>query len=110
MKTGIRKTIVEYVGTKGYCNKCGKNSAPPEIRKYGANTLYGHGVKAWVIYQRVDLRLPYESIASGMLEQFNETMHSATVGQIIREFGEYYAGTEEQLARNLLKSPCIQAD
>jgi len=49
MKTGIRKTIVEYIGINGYCNKCGRISAPPEIRKYGANTLYGHGIKAWII-------------------------------------------------------------
>ena len=58
-KNGMRKTITEYVGIQGYCAKCHRSYPPPQIRKYGANQLYGYGLQAWVVYQRVALRMTY---------------------------------------------------
>ena len=71
-KNGIRKTITEYVGIQGYCPKCQRYHVPPEIRKYGANQLYGYGFQAWIVYQRVALRMTYDSIAEMITEQFHE--------------------------------------
>ena len=39
-KHGLKKTTTEYVGSQGYCAMCTWSYAPPQIRKYGANTLY----------------------------------------------------------------------
>jgi predicted RecB family nuclease len=110
LKTGIRKTIIEHIGIMGYCKSCHKIFAPPEIRFYGPTALYGHGLKSWIIYQRVALRQSYENIAIGLLEQFNEEMPSATVGQIIRQFGNYYKDTERNLTKRLWKSLFIHVD
>ncbi len=38
-KSGVKKTITEYIGKQGYCPKCKRNYAPPDIRKYGSNLL-----------------------------------------------------------------------
>ena len=110
MQTGVRKTIVEYIGTQGYCNKCGRNYAPPEIRNQSMNMLYGHGVKAWVIFQRVALRLPYERIAEAIQEQFKEDMPSTSVGPIIRKMGLFYGETEKSFITKLLRSSHIHVD
>lgn len=109
-KNGMRKTITEYVGNQGYCTKCCRSYAPPEIRKYGANQLYGYGFQAWVVYQRVALRMTYDSIAEMITEQFHETILSRYIVMFIRNLSVYYAEAEEGIIRHLLASPFLHAD
>jgi hypothetical protein len=108
--TGVDKTIVEYVGNHGYCRNCGRVFAPPGIRKYGANQLYGHGFKAFFVYHRIALRLPYESISEVLEEEFGEKVPSKSLSGFMRDFSEYYALTKELNAKRLLESPVIHAD
>jgi len=61
-RNGLKKTIVQYAGTQGHCRKCQRNYAPAHIRQYPRNRIYGHGFGSWVVFQRVALRLPYQSI------------------------------------------------
>jgi hypothetical protein len=72
--------------------------------------LYGHGFKAWHIYQRVALRMPYENIIETMEEQFNEKVSVGSISNFIRDFSHYYAKTEEITTKRLLESPFIHAD
>ncbi len=109
-KNGMRKTITEYVGIQGYCAKCQRPYAPPEIRKYGANQLYGYGFQAWVVYQRVALRMTYDSIAEMITEQFHETILSRYIVMFIRNLSVYYAEAEEGIIHHLLESPFLHAD
>ncbi len=109
-KNGIRKTITEYVGMKGYCAKCCKSYAPPEIKKYGSNQLYGYEFQAWLVYQRVALRMTYESIAEMVTEQFHEKMPASYTVTSIKHLSSSYAETEKDIIRHLLKSPFVHAD
>jgi predicted RecB family nuclease len=109
-RTGIRKTITEYTGFQGYCSRCHRYYNPPGIRQYRVNQLYGHGFKAWIVYQRVALRMSYASIAEVMEEQFNEKEPGKSIGAFIRDFGRYYAETENIIVKLLLESPFIHAD
>ena len=110
MKNGIKKTIVKYVGFKGYCPKCSKYFLPIEIAKYHKNQLYGAGFKAWIIYQRIALRLPYESITKLAENQFNEKMQPSYLPLCIKNTGKHYAKTEEIIIQQILKSPFIHVD
>jgi predicted RecB family nuclease len=94
MKNGIKKTITEYVGIQGYCSHCGRCHIPPGIKKYGQNQLYGRGLRAWFVYQRVALRLPYEKITEMLNEQFNETVSWKYSHVFIRDLSQYYLETE----------------
>ncbi len=109
-KGGMRKTITEYVGFQGYCTKCYRYHLPPEISKYGANQLYGYGFQAWIVYQRVALRMTYGGIAEAMEEQFNEKEPGETISPFIRNLSSYYFETEEVIIHHLLNSPFIHAD
>lgn len=108
-KNGVRKTITEYVGNQGYCPKCQRSYAPPGIRKYGSNTLYGAGFKAWYIYQRVALRLPYQSIEDVIEEQFGEKI-SVVSSSFIKDVAMNYVETEMSITKRLLEGPFIHAD
>jgi len=108
-RNGIKKTIVEYIGKQGYCSKCQRRYAPPDIRKYGSNLLYGDGLKAWYVYQRVALRLPYETITDVIEEQFGQKMPSEN-SAFIRYVALKYTETDLMITEQLLKSPFIHAD
>ncbi|WP_017313984.1 IS66 family transposase [Mastigocladopsis repens] len=109
-KNGVRKTIIKYLGNKGYCPKCCKFYNPPTIARYGHSQLYGHGFKSWLIYHRVAMRLPYESISEMMQEQFGEKILAGSIVTFIKDFAQYYSVTEKFLIQSLLKSPIIHVD
>jgi predicted RecB family nuclease len=109
-KNGIRKSVTEYSGVKAYCPKCKKAYAPSEIRRYSRNQVYGRGFGAWVVYQRVALRLPYESIMESAFEQFGEIFNVAQPQKFLKQFAEYYTGTEREIIGNLLRSPFVHVD
>jgi len=109
-KNGMRKTITEYVGSQGYCTKCHRYYSPPEIRKYSSNQIYGYRFQAWLVYQRVALRMTYESIAEMLTEQFHEKMSVAYVIHAIENLSAAYAETEQGIIRHLLESPFLHAD
>jgi len=109
-ENGIKKTVTEYNGVKAFCSKCKKTYAPSKIRKYPKNQVYGHGFGAWVVYQRVALRLPYESIVESAFEQFSETFSVPQPLKFLEQFAEYYTRTERQITESMLRSPFVHVD
>jgi hypothetical protein len=109
-KSGIKKTITEYDGFKSFCPNCKRTFAPLGIRKFSCNQLYGRGFGAWVVYQRVALRLPYESIIDSAFEQFGEDIVTSQAQHFLKNFAKYYTTTEKNIADGILKSPFIHVD
>jgi len=110
MRSGIKKVITTYALEKAYCPICKKVSPPSTQDALQGNQFYGHGFKAWVIYQRVALRLPYKSIVESLQEQFHEKINVSSIPNFIHSLAGYYAETEKTLTARLLQSPCIHAD
>jgi predicted RecB family nuclease len=109
-RNGLKKTIIQYAGTQGYCRKCQRNYAPDQIRQYPRNSIFGHGFGAWVVYQRVALRLPYESIIESLSEQFSEKISTARLIDFLKQYADYYVETEKSIIEYLLSSPYGHAD
>ena len=109
-KNGVRKAVIEYQSERRYCESCKKWRNPQEIDKYGKTQLYGHTFKAWVVYLRVVHRLPYQKIADIAQDQFHVEVSSSYLPAYIREFGKFYAETNDLLTQQLLQSSFIHAD
>ena len=109
-KNGCRKTITKYCGTTEYCQTCNRYYPPDEINNMGCNSLFGHGFQAWVLYQRLALRLSYQIIIKAMEEQFNERISPGSISNFIKYFALYYADTEGLLMKHILASPFVHAD
>jgi hypothetical protein len=109
-KNGVKKVITKYIGFHGYCARCQRKCPPPKLLEFERHQFYGHGFKAWIIYQRVSLRLPLESILESAKEQFNEGMSSTRISYFMKNFAQYYAETEQTIIRKLLKSPFVHVD
>src|SRR5450759_612145 len=108
-KTGCRKIVIKYTGEKRYCPQCKRYYEPPSIQRLGTQT-FGHGFRAWAVYQRIILRLPYRVITQAMEDLFHETASAASIVNFIESFAEYYRRTESILVKRLLDSPFVHAD
>ena len=109
-KNGIRKTVTKRVSVKGMCDVCGRYYLPDGMRAWGRPHVYGHGMKAWVVYQRVGLRMPYNAILELLEEQFNHHVSTGSIVSFLKEFGRYYASTEQMMMQALLTSPFMHVD
>ena len=93
-KSGLKKSITEHIREYGYCQRCYKPYVYPLNKEYKRNQLYGHGLRAFVIYQRVALRLSYENIVESLKEQFHENINICCIPKFIKDFAHYYRETE----------------
>lgn len=108
-KHAIRKTIIKYIGHKSYCQICCKYFIPPQIEKISGKH-FGHNFKAWVVYQRLFLRLPFDIIRLNLKEMFNENIGVGGIYNIFYDFAFFYSYAERQNLKQILESPFIHAD
>jgi hypothetical protein len=109
-KNGVKKTIIKYVGVKGFCSKCTFDYNPPAIREFTRGQIYGRGFQSWAVYHRLALRLPYASIVRSIEEQFNEVVNESQIVDFVKRFSRYYLETENILIAKILQSPFVHVD
>jgi predicted RecB family nuclease len=108
-KSGCRKTVTKLLGIKSRCPKDGQYYNPDSIRGPQSHA-FGHGLQAWAIYQRVVLRLPYESIVKVMDHLFGIGLGTSTLVYFVGNLAEYYAPTEAAIHQAILKSDFVHVD
>jgi hypothetical protein len=106
---GCRKVITRYFGKKGICPKCGRSYAPRGLDKR-FKRAFGHGFQAWVVYQRIVLRLPYRIIVQVMGHLFGVGLNVASTMNFLGYLADYYAATENAILQVILKSDFVHVD
>jgi predicted RecB family nuclease len=113
MRNGVKKIINKYVYEKEYCSICKKAYASDAQDNLKGNQLYGRGFKAWVIYQRVALRLPYKSIVESLQEQFDEKINVSSIPNFtdfsVVLFRPYFTLTSEKCPMKTHTNQCLLA-
>ena len=72
--------------------------------------MYGAGLKAWITYLRIALRLPYGSIKGLIQDLFHEQIEAVLIIQCLQEVARYHTQTEKVIWDRMLVSPFIHAD
>lgn len=109
-RNGCRKTVTRYEGRKGRCPKCdNKLYEPPALSRLG-HGHFGHSFRAWIVYQRIVLRLPYRIIVQATEHLFGVGLSAPSGVNFLRNLACYYAPTEEAILQAILKSPFIHVD
>jgi predicted RecB family nuclease len=106
---GCRKTIIRYTGRMGFCNLCHESHSPPAIRLLKGQQ-FGWNFQAWVIYQRIALRMSYRLISKATFDLFSEQLALETAGGFVENFSAYYQYTENLLLRRILDGPVVHLD
>src|SRR6266702_406169 len=109
-KNGCRKTVTKYLRPKGYCQNCQQYYSPGSGEDFPTYHLYGRGLQAWVVYQRLVLRLPYRLITQSTEDLFHVHINGAHIVNFLNDFARYYADTESLLIERILASPFVHAD
>jgi predicted RecB family nuclease len=108
-RAGCRKTVTKYTGRMGFCPRCKQHYAPPAIRRLKGR-LFGHKFRAWTVYQRIVLRLPYRIISQVIYDLFREQVSGGSLIRFIADLARYYAVTERTMLTRILASPFIHVD
>jgi len=93
----------------GFCNLCKVHYAPPGTRALRGQ-LFGWSFQAWVIYQRIALRMSYRLISKATFDLFSEQLSLQTAEGFLGKFAEHYRRTEDRLLRELLDGPVLHLD
>jgi hypothetical protein len=72
--------------------------------------MFGYSFIAWIVYQRIILRLPYEMICQALADTFNESASTDTIVRSIAYFADHYSDTEALLLQKILQSPFVHVD
>ena len=108
-RDGCRKTVTRYEGRKARCPTCERTYEPLALCRLG-NQAFGHAFKAWSIYQRIVLRLPYRIITQVTEHLFGIGLSSASPIRFLRDLAGYYAPTEAGMLQAILKSDFVHVD
>jgi predicted RecB family nuclease len=108
-RNGCRKKLIKYVGAVSYCPRCKCDYVPAIISRLQCR-FFGHCFRAWVVYQRITLRLPYRVIVQVIYDLFREQVSPTSVMNFVSDLAEYYASTEKTLLKKILASPFIHVD
>ena len=108
-KNTIIKSVIKYTGLKGYCCKCKTDYTPSFLEKI-RNQHFGYNFKAWIVYQRLFLRLPLDIIKTNIQELFNEKIGQSTVSEHILYLSTFFIAENNLNLELILKSPFIHAD
>ena len=108
-KSGWRKVIIRYVGHQAYCRKCEYRYVPPQIAEY-VPRLFGQRFQAWMVYLRLELRLPYGAIVDLVEEQFGESISKGSIVTFLHNCSADHAETERAILSHMRTSPAIHVD
>lgn len=108
-ENGVRKSVVEYSGNQGYCKIC-KRSRGSDIFKNLVNG-YGYNFKAWIVYQRIALQLPYGKLEESIEALFGKNMScQGSYSSFTSYISNFHFETEQKIISRILESPSIHAD
>ena len=100
--SGRRKTVFKYASEERYCQRFDRFYEPPIIKLLRGQT-FGHGFRAWAVYRRIVLRLPYRVITQAMEELFHETASEAGIVNFVESSAAHYRRTESILVKAMLE-------
>jgi uncharacterized protein (DUF433 family) len=109
-KSGCKKIIHLNKSFKSYCESCKIYAVPDIFSKGSGSYVFGHGFRAWAVYQRIALRLSYRLIAQNSVEMFGEPIGINSINNFLKYFSDEYSDSEKKLLEKALESPFIHAD
>jgi predicted RecB family nuclease len=108
-RNGCRKVVTRYFGKKSHCPKCGRSYSPRDLDKR-FKCAFGHNFQAWVVYQRINLRLPYRIIIQVVEHLFGVGLNPVSAVNFLGYLADYYASTENAILQAILTSDFVHVD
>jgi predicted RecB family nuclease len=102
---GIRRWVVEYRFYRYQCRQCknGYNELPRQER-------FGQSLKAYVIYQIIELRISQNAVGRNMGSLFNLSISRNAINLLKGRTAKQYEATYKDILRRIGAGPVVHAD
>jgi predicted RecB family nuclease len=104
---GVKRWVTQFGSRRHECRKCGSVFLPKDFPT--SREKYGHGVKAWFIYQNIIGGQNTMKITSGAKEIFGLMIPSA-FHRFKQSLVDHYKETYSALLQSILDGPLIHID
>jgi predicted RecB family nuclease len=108
MRYGIKRWVTRYVAQQYRCPSCGSTFYPPD--RHWTAKKYGPNLKAYSIYQTIELRLPQSRIAAGLNKLFGLYSSRHTTNMFKTEAARTYQRTYDDLLKRLCNGRLLHVD
>jgi predicted RecB family nuclease len=105
---GIKRNIFEYQIQRYRCRNCGKTfQGTPS---WGAGKQFGLNLKAFSIYQHIEIKVPTESLVESINQLFKLDLTRTSINGFKSEYSHYYKPTYSSILDGLIKGKVIHID
>lgn len=107
---GLKRWIVKYIFNRYLCLRCRKSFTPENRCK--SKSKYGFDLKAYVIYQIIELRISQFAIVKTMNQLFDLNMDKtgSSINRIKSNVAQFHTETYEKILNKIINGRLIHAD
>jgi hypothetical protein len=105
---GIKRWIVKYSFNRYICWEC-RASFYLEERSW-TRSKYGPGLRAYIIYQIIEVRLPQRVVAQSLNQLFGFNLHVSVIARLKEDSADLYRETYEAILTRLITGRLLHAD
>jgi len=105
---GIKRWVVRYTFFQYYCQICKTTFKSP--KRNWTRSKFGSEIRAYALYQNIELRLPQEAVDSSLKRLFGLPLALGTTNNFKEEAAEKYQITYNTLIKGLTSGPLLHAD
>jgi len=104
-RAGVRRWVVRHCFNRYQCRNCknGYNELPRQER-------YGKGLKAYVLYQVIELRVSQHAVARTVGALFGLRMSATSINCVKISAAKRYATTYRSILQRIVAGPLVHAD
>src|ERR1035437_52031 len=107
-RTLVKRRIVKYKFHQYQCSACGRKFGEP--REFWPGSHFGRNLIAYVVYETIDLRIPYVKVQKNLSRFFGLDLPEYTLRSIKRTAVKHYEVTYEGILRHLVTGSLLHID
>ena len=108
MRYGIKRWVSRYIFHRYKCLACGTTFIPEH--RVWSRSKYGAEIKAYAVYQNIELRLPQESVVGCLNKLFGLYLPLGTASAFKQDAAKAYEESYNALVKSLCSGRLLHAD
>lgn len=107
----LKRRVVRYRYQPYWCRGCRVFfGVEQKMLRPGKPWRHGQSLRAYIMYQTIELYIPMRVIATSMNRLFGLDLDSAKCKLFKADLAEYYAETQQNILRRIITGPLVHAD
>jgi hypothetical protein len=109
MGSGAKGWLTRKIIDNRFCRRCGCLVRPPGIGAFAVRK-FGPHLRAYAIYQLIQLRVSGITVAESLSQLFHFNLTGSHISEFKSDFAEFYTKTVEELRTRIARGSLVHAD